>query len=130
MKPPIRLFFRSLRVLLGPFMLLWERLSRPTAVTRTEAQQRTLNQQCANIVLYQFKTCPFCIKVRQEIHRLALPIVRCDAQHDAQHRDDLLQGLGAVKVPCLKITDANGKVRWLSESSAIITYLRERFPAA
>jgi len=76
---------------------------------------------------YQFKTCPFCIKVRQEMHRLALPIVRLDAQHDAQHRATLQQGSGASKVPCLKVTDASGSAVWLTESGAIIDYLRGRF---
>ena len=129
MKPIIRLFFRTLRVLLGPFMLLWERLSRPKAMERAPAQQQAVDQQCRTLVLYQFQTCPFCIKVRKEMHGLALPIARRDAQHNAQNRAELLQGSGATKVPCLRITEANGSVRWLADSSAIIGYLRERFAA-
>jgi glutaredoxin len=130
MKPLIRLFFRTLRTLLGPVMLLKERLSRPNAVQRAPAQQAEVDRQCQSLTLYQFKTCPFCIKVRQEMHRLALPITRQDAQHDAQSRAALLQGSGATKVPCLKITDADGSVRWLTDSGAIIDYLRGRFAPA
>jgi glutathione S-transferase len=111
-------------------MLVWERLSRPAALQRAPAQQQAVTQQCASLVLYQFRTCPFCIKVRKTMHQLALPIEKRDAQHDAQHRAALLQGLGAVKVPCLRITGDNGQVSWLSESGAIINYLRDRFPAA
>jgi glutaredoxin len=127
MKALIRLFFRTLRILLGPLMLLKERLSRPVALKRSAEQQAAVDRQCASLSLYQFKTCPFCIKVRQEMHRLALPIARVDAQHDAQHRALLQQGSGGTKVPCLKITDAHGSAQWLTESSAIIDYLRGRF---
>lgn len=129
MKPLIRLFFRTLRILLGPIMLLKERLSRPAALQRSDEQQSAVDRQCQDLTLYQFKTCPFCIKVRQEMHRLSLPIARLDAQHDAPNRSALLQGSGAAKVPCLKITKADGSVQWLGESSAIISYLRGRFAA-
>jgi glutathione S-transferase len=82
------------------------------------------------MVLYQFNTCPFCIKVRQEVRRLSLPIEKRDAQHDSAHRAELLQATGATKVPCLKITDANGQTQWLQDSTAIVTYLRARFQQA
>jgi len=129
MKPLIRLFFRTLRTLLGPVMLLKERLSRPAALQRPAAQQAEVDRQCASLALYQFTTCPFCIKVRQEMHRLSLPIKRLDAQHEALHRTALQQATGGTKVPCLKITDANGTVQWLNESASIINYLRGRFAA-
>jgi len=121
------MFFKGLRAVLGPFMLLWEAVSRPRAVVRAPAQQQVVDQQCQGLALYQFATCPFCIKVRQEMHRLALPIERRDARNDAVHRDALLQGGGAVKVPCLKITDAAGQSQWLYDSGAIISYLSKRF---
>ena len=127
MKPIIRLFFRTLRILLGPVMLLKERLSRRDSLKRSAEQQAKVDHEAAGLTLYQFKTCPFCIKVRQEIHALALPIALQDAQHDEQHRAALLKGSGATKVPCLKITDANGQVQWMNESAAIIGYLRGRF---
>ena len=127
MKFLIRAFFRTLRIVLGPFMQLWEFVSRPKGVVRAPALQQAVNQQCQSLVLYQFTTCPFCIKVRQEMRRLSLPIERRDAQHDVQNREDLLQGAGTVKVPCLKITDANGQSQWLFESGAIIRYLQGRF---
>jgi glutathione S-transferase len=81
------------------------------------------------MALYQFTTCPFCIKVRQEMRRLSLPVERRDAQHNLKNRDDLQSGGGAFKVPCLKVTDANGQSQWIYESGAIIAYLRSRFSA-
>jgi glutaredoxin len=128
MKPIIRAFFRTLRVVLGPFMQVWEFLTRPKGVVRAPAAQQTVEQQCQSMALYQFTTCPFCIKVRQEMRRLSLPIERRDAQHDQKNKDDLLKGGGAVKVPCLKVSDANGQSQWIYESGAIITFLKTTFP--
>jgi len=127
MKPVIRAFFQTLRLVLGPVMLLKERLTNPEDVQRDTAAQAAVDQQCQSLALYQFNTCPFCIKVRQEMRRLSLPIEKRDAQHNAANREELLQSSGATKVPCLKITEANGETRWLQDSNAIVTYLRERF---
>ena len=127
MKTVIRTFFRTLRVVLGPVMLLKERLTQPTGVQRAPAAQAAVDQQCQSLALYQFSTCPFCIKVRQEMRRLSLPIEKRDAQHDSVNRDALLQGSGATKVPCLKITDSQGQTQWLQDSNAIMAYLRAHF---
>ena len=129
MKTVIRAFFRTLRIVLGPFMLLKERLTRPTGIQRAPEAQALVDQQCQSLALYQFSTCPFCIKVRQEMRRLSLPIEKRDAQHNNANREQLLQGSGATKVPCLQITEANGQTRWLQDSAAIVAYLRERFVA-
>jgi glutaredoxin len=130
MKLVIRAFFKTLRLVLGPVMLLKERVTQPKGVQRDAAAQAAVDLQCQSLALYQFNTCPFCIKVRQEMRRLSLPIEKRDAQHNTANRDELLQGSGATKVPCLKITEANGQVRWLQDSNAIVAYLRERFAAS
>jgi glutaredoxin len=130
MKSVVRAFFRTLRTVLGPVMLLKERLSQPKGMVREASVQKVVDLQCQNLALYQFQTCPFCIKVRQEMRRLSLPIERRDAQHDTAHRTALLHGGGAIKAPCLKIIDAAGKSQWLYESAAIIAYLRARFARA
>jgi glutaredoxin len=129
MKTVIRAFFRTLRVVLGPVMLLKERLTQPAGVQRSPAAQAEVDQQCQSLALYQFSTCPFCIKVRQEMRRLSLPVDKRDAQHNSVHRDELQQGSGATKVPCLKITETNGQTRWLQDSTEIVAYLRKRFAA-
>src|SRR5450759_2656248 len=105
MKWAFKLFFRSLRVIIGPFLLLWEVVTTPKGVVRQPEEQRQVDLQCRELILYQFRTCPFCIKVRREIGRLSLNIEQRDAQNDQQNRAALLQGGGQIKVPCLKITD-------------------------
>ena len=96
MKFFIRLFFKTLRIVLGPVMLLKESLTRPKGLVRAPAAQKKVDAQCQSLVLYQYKTCPFCIKVRQEISRLSLNIKRIDAQHEGPDRSDLLQHGGTV----------------------------------
>lgn len=127
MKFVVRTFFKTLRLVLGPLMLLWEFVTRPKGIARPPAAQQQVDMECRKLALYQFKTCPFCIKVRQEIRRLSLNIEAFDAQFDEGRRNELMRGGGEIKVPCLRITDESGTVQWMYESGAIITYLRERF---
>ncbi|MDD2846232.1 MAG: glutathione S-transferase N-terminal domain-containing protein [Rhodoferax sp.] len=127
MKFFIRTFFKTLRTVLGPVMLLKESLTRPKGLVRTPAAQQAADLACNGLALYQYKTCPFCIKVRQEMRRLSLNIAQVNAQHEGPARTALLQGGGQTKVPCLQITDASGASRWLYDSEKIIAYLREQF---
>lgn len=127
MKFFISAFFKTLRVLLGPVMLLREMLTRPSGLVRQPVLQAAVDAQCRSIVLYQYKTCPFCIKVRQEMRHLSLKIERRDAQKEGENRADLVHFGGQAKVPCLKITDQSGDSRWMYDSSAIVAYLRGRF---
>ena len=127
MKSVIRMFFKTLRLILGPFMLLWEYLTRPRGVVRPPEAQQRIDRECQQLTLYQFRTCPFCIKVRQEMRRQSLNIQCLDAQTAGEHRDALLRGGGAIKVPCLRIKGENGAERWLYESGKIIEYLRNQY---
>ena len=129
MKSVVRAFFRTLRVIIGPFILLGEFVTRPRGVIRSTQHQAKVDEECRSIALYQYRTCPFCIKVRQEMRRLTLNVELLDAQQPGKHRDDLVQGGGQAKVPCLKITGAADNTQWLYESGEIIKYLRERFTA-
>jgi glutaredoxin len=127
MKVVIRAFFRTLRLVIGPFILLWEMITRPKGVSRPAQAQGKVDRECGMLALYEFKTCPFCIKVRQEMRRLSLPIERRDAQHPGSAREELVRGGGQAKVPCLRVSDKAGNSKWLYESDEIIAYLRGRF---
>ncbi|MCR8914591.1 glutaredoxin [Marinobacter panjinensis] len=129
MRVIIRYFFRTLRLILTPFMLISEKLSTPTGVERPPEEQGRVDDACKNLALYQFSACPFCIKVRKEIARLGLNIETRDAQHDDSHREALAAGGGRVKVPCLLIRE-NGNDQWLYESDDIKSWLQQRFQPA
>lgn len=119
-----------MRLLKGPLLLLKEVLTRPKGIVRSQQAQASVDAQCQTLALYQFKTCPFCMKTRQEMRRLSLNIQKIDAHPEGADRQALFAATGATKVPCLRITDAAGKNQWLQESDKIIAYLRGRFSAA
>lgn len=126
----VRYFFRLVRLVLTPFMLLSEKLSTPKGLSRTAAEQARVDEASKQLALYQFSACPFCIKVRKEIARLGLNIETRNAQHDPDHRAALEAGGGRIKVPCLRIEHEDGSERWLYESDAIKAWLQERFEPA
>lgn len=123
MKWFIRLFFKTLRLLLAPFMIAWEWLTTPKGVVRSTAAQAELDALTANWTLYEFRTCPFCIKVRRTVARHSLKIARRNAQHDLVSRQELLEGGGQIKVPCLRMIAVDGSEQWLYESDAINAHL-------
>jgi glutaredoxin len=130
MKPVIRLFFRTLRAVLGPFLLLGDWLTRPKGIVRPAAAQQAIDARTQNLALYHFPTCPFCLKTRRTIRRLSLKIALRDAKNDQAHRAALIAGGGKPQVPCLLITAADGKQTWLYESDAINAWLNREFAAA
>lgn len=125
----VRYFFRGLRVLLAPVMLVSEKLSTPRSVERSAEEQAEVDTACEALALYQFRSCPFCIKVRKEMARLGLKIELRDAQLDPDHKQALLEGGGKVKVPCLRIAHEDGREEWLYESDEINRWLHQRFGA-
>lgn len=130
MRVIIRYFFRTLRLILTPVVLISEKLTTPKAVPRSAEEQGRVERETRNLALYQFNACPFCIKVRKEMSRLGLPIETRDAQHNPDHRAALEAGGGRVKVPCLLIEQEDGQQQWLYESDDIIAWLQERFEPA
>ncbi|SES19748.1 Glutaredoxin [Vreelandella subterranea] len=127
MRMLIRYFFRGLRLVLAPFMMISEKLSTPQAVKRSPEEQAKVDEACNSLALYQFRTCPFCIKVRKEMARLGLTIEKRDAQLDPDHKKALQEGGGRVKVPCLKIAHDDGREEWLYESDEINRWLHQQF---
>ena len=110
---------------LAQIILLGDALTRPRPQQRSAQGQAKVNAEAAQLSLYQFHACPFCVKTRRAMRRLNVPITLHDAKRDPEARA-LLAGGGKVKVPCLRIDDAQG-TRWMYESNDIIAYLEQRF---
>lgn len=127
MKRFIRYFFKLVRAIVGPFLLLADRLTAPRGIRRAPAEQRRVDEQTRHLVLYQFRTCPFCIKTRRAIRRLSLNIETRNALNHEPSRQQLLICGGRIMVPCLRITKGDGSAQWLYESNEIISYLEARF---
>ncbi len=123
----IRYFFKGVHAILGPILLAVDWLTTPRGLERSPAEQQRVDEQTEDLVMYQFLSCPFCIKTRRAIKRLSLNIETRDALGHQPSRQQLLEGGGVIQVPCLRITGEDGGVEWLYESNAIIEYLNARF---
>jgi len=111
---------------IGQILACGDQLTRPPKMQRDPARQAQVNEQAARLSLYQYHGCPFCIRVRRELHRLNVDIELRDVRKNATYRQELLEQGGRSMVPCLRI-DENGKSRWMYESGDIIAWLREQF---
>lgn len=114
-----------IRWILGRIILLLNFVFTPKKLKREIQEQVKIDAQTQNMQLYQYKACPFCVKVRRVMRRQGLNINTVDAKQ-AEHKEVLENQGGKIKVPCLRIEESN-KVIWLYESSAIIEHLNTRF---
>lgn len=122
--------FKPIRWILGQIIIFIDWLTRPKPVQRTAELQAEVDKQTANMALYHFQMCPFCVKTRRQIHRLGLNIESRDARNDPGWNQELINEGGKYQVPCLRISKDDGSVEWMYESTEINQYLDERFAAA
>ena len=112
-----------MRLFIGNIIILFDRLFPPRVQKRSAAEQERLNRRAASLTLFQFRACPFCLKVRRSAKRLSIPLTTLDAMKNEAAKQELLKGGGQLQVPCLRIQEPSGNTRWLYESTDIIKYL-------
>jgi glutaredoxin len=83
--------------------------------------------QSTSMALYHFSGCPFCTLVRRTIDRLDVEVELRDINRDPQHAADLLEARGRTTVPVMRISEADGHDRWMSESADIVRYLESTY---
>jgi len=117
-----------IRKILGLLLLLLDRLIPVKGIiTRSASVQKQVDQETQRLALYQFQSCPFCVKVRRKVTQLSLQVELKDVLNSPQAREELMAGGGQYQVPCLRIQDEQGNFRWLYESDDINQWLMERF---
>ena len=114
---------KLIRWFLGTIFLFFDSVTAPSPVERSKEEQSKLDLLTSKLELYQFKACPFCIKVRRAIRKMNLKIALKDALVPAVEAE-LIQGGGQRQVPCLRIQESDGSIKWLYESGDIIEYLQ------
>ena len=119
--------FKPVRWILWQIIIFIDWATRPKPVQRSAEAQAEVDKQTANMALYHFQMCPFCVKTRRQIHRLGLNIENRDARNDPNWNQELINEGGKYQVPCLKITRQDGSVEWMYESTDINQYLAEKF---
>ena len=75
------------------------------------------------ITLYQFQSCPFCMKVRDKLDDLDLEYETIEVSYAKEDRTTIKELSGQIKVPVLE--DSDGSVVY--DSSDIIDYLEEKY---
>lgn len=115
---------KAIRWILGKIILGLDKLTAPAPMIRSVEEQKQLDEATAQLKLYQFHACPFCVKVRREIRRLNLKIELVDALNDKTAEERLINEGGKRQVPCLYIVNEDKSVTWLYESNAIMIYLQ------
>ncbi len=118
---------RIIRFILGTLILFFDWLTTPRGVERPTEKQNAVDEQCNGLTLYQYKACPFCVKVRRTMKRLSLPVELRDPKRSESAKVELIAGAGKLKCPCLKIDEGEGDVQWMFDSKDIIGYLEGRF---
>jgi glutaredoxin len=118
---------KIIRWFLGNLILFLDFVFSPKAMKRSDPDQARVNDEISKLKLYQFKACPFCVKVRRAMKRLNLGIETREAKHEGPVREELVSQGGKAKVPCLRIESADGSVQWMYESKTIVEYLQKRF---
>lgn len=98
-------------------------LTRPSPVIRSREDQDSVDAAVTGLSLYQFKACPFCVKVRRHMRRRSIKIELKDAKTDLLIKEELIREGGKHKVPCLRIAEDNKEVQWLYSSDEICRFL-------
>lgn len=112
------------RWILGRLILTLNWLFTPRGIKRSVEDQSAVDAKTANLSLYQYEACPFCVKVRRAMKRNSLKVEIRDAKRNETYKSELLEKGGKLKVPCLRIEE-NGEARWMYESSEIINFLEQ-----
>jgi glutaredoxin len=81
-----------IRWLLGSLILFFNWLFTPRGVKREADVQAAIDAQTSGLTLYQYKACPFCVKVRRAMKRQSLKIETRDVKRSESAKEELLAG--------------------------------------
>ena len=101
-----------IRFILGRIILFldWLTSPRPNKISRTELD--AIQNKVKNMTIYEFRACPFCVRVRRFMKKNNIIINTKDARRSKVFAQELIDGGGKLQVPCLKIGDSNNS-EWL-----------------
>ena len=94
---------KIIRWILGRIILIIDFVTRPKKIIRSEEEQQKIDNTFSNHSIYQFHTCPFCVKVRRYLRKESLNIELRDARNNKKFREELKTNGGKIQVPCLRI---------------------------
>ncbi len=114
------------RQLKGKALDLVDRIVPVRPLERSQDEQMQLDRESRRMHLYFTRNCPSSISVRRQCQRLGLKVVEKDVLRVNAYRNELVNGGGVPRVPCLRIEDEKGG-RWLYSPDTILEYLKNRY---
>ena len=114
---------RFFRFVIGRIILLADFVTRPRPIVRNQYDQVMVDEMTSVMSLYQFRACPFCVKVRRHLRRHSLNVEFKDAKNDIEIKNELVTEGGKHKVPCLRIAVDSNNIKWLYSSDDICLFL-------
>ena len=117
---------KFIRWILGKIILGIDFITRPNPLVRSKKEQDTIDALTAEMSLYQFNACPFCVKVRRHFRKHSLNIKLRDAKNILKYKEELINEGGKHKVPCLRIEDKFQNTKWLYSSDDICSFLDKK----
>jgi len=118
-----------IRWFLGKIILFFDAAFAPKTRQLDPTTKRKIAESTANLSVYQYLACPFCVKVRRFLKAEGIEIPFKDAKTEPS-RNELLKGGGKLQVPCLHIVNSDGSQKWLYESTEIISYFKKLLPTS
>ena len=119
---------KLIRKVLGFLILMLDRIFTPAPeVSRSSGEQSTLDTKVSGWTLYHLEACPFCVKVRRELKRLAINLPLKEINADPRNHEELMAGGKIDQVPCLRYIDESDAEHWMYESTDINAFLRSTF---
>ena len=113
---------KLIRWILGRIILILDFITKPKIIPRELSEQNKIDELFKGHSIYQFHTCPFCVKVRRYLRKNSLNIEIRDARNNLEYREELKKFGGKIQVPCLRIKKSKNDIEWLYESDDIINY--------
>jgi len=114
---------RIIRFILGRIILFIDWITSPAPISISEEERLRISTFTSSMVMYEFRACPFCVRVRRFMKRNNIIITTKDARKNKDYADELISGGGKLQVPCLVIPTEGKNSEWLYESKDIINFL-------
>lgn len=113
------------RHLKGKTLSLVDRLVPVKPFERTQEVQVLLDRESRRMHLYFSPSCPSSITVKRYCEKVGLNVVEKNVERVDAFRNELVNGGGESRVPCLCVHKESGDV-WVYSPDGIVQYLRHR----
>lgn len=116
------------RHLKGKTLSFVDRIMPVKPVPRSVEEQLLLDRESRRMQLYFCPSCPSSVSIKRYCERIGLHVVQKDVERVNAFRNELVNGGGESRVPCLKVENNDGD-SWVYSPEGIMDYLNERFAA-